>query len=62
MCEVPLDDWANGDSVDVFFTYGFVVIRLGVYGLKKIEMLYLLDLFLGKGQERRCKLACVKCF
>ena len=22
MCEVPLDDWANGGSVDVFFTYG----------------------------------------
>ena len=22
MCEAPLDDWANGGSVDVFFTYG----------------------------------------
>ena len=29
-----------------------VVIRLGVYGLKKTEMLYLLDLFLGKGAEK----------
>ena len=22
MCEVSLDGWANGGSVDVFFTYG----------------------------------------
>ena len=22
VCEAPLDDWANGSSADVFFTYG----------------------------------------
>ena len=22
VCETPLDDWTNGGSVDVFFTYG----------------------------------------
>ena len=22
MCEAPLDEWTNGNSVDVFFTYG----------------------------------------
>ena len=22
VCESPLDDWINGGSVDVFFTYG----------------------------------------
>ena len=23
MCGAPLDDWTNGGSVDVFFTYGY---------------------------------------
>ena len=22
VCETPLDDWTNGGSADVFFTYG----------------------------------------
>ena len=26
VCGAPLDDWANGSSVDVFFTYGMVLV------------------------------------
>ena len=30
MCEVHLDDWVNGDSVDVFFTYDKILVLWGV--------------------------------
>ena len=30
MCGVPLDDWTNGDSVDVFFKYDIVLVLWGV--------------------------------
>ena len=30
MCEAPSDDWTNGGSVDVFFTYDMVLVLWGV--------------------------------
>ena len=38
-----------------------VVIQLGVAGLKKIRLVYLLDLFEGRGEKGQCDLACVEC-
>ena len=37
-----------------------VVIQLGVPGLKKARLLYLLDLFGERGEEGWCDLVCVK--
>ena len=37
-----------------------VVIRLGVTGLKKTGLVYLPDLFGGRGVEGWCSLVCVK--
>ena len=37
-----------------------VVIRLGVSGLKKIRLVYLLDLFEGRGEKGQCDLVCVE--
>ena len=37
-----------------------VVIRLGVSGLKKIRLVYLLDLFEGTGEKGQCDLVCVE--
>ena len=39
-----------------------VVIRLGVTGLKKTRVVYLLDLFEGRGEKRQSNLVCVECF
>ena len=36
------------------------VIRLGVTGLEKIRLVYLLDLFEGRGEKRPCDLECVE--
>ena len=30
VCGASLDDWANGGSVDAFFTYGMVLVLWGV--------------------------------
>ena len=30
MCGVPLDDWTNGGSVDIFFSYDLVLVLWGV--------------------------------
>ena len=30
MCEAPSDDWTNGGSVDVFFTYDMGLVLWGV--------------------------------
>ena len=30
MCGASLADWANGGSVDVFFTYGMILVLWGV--------------------------------
>ena len=37
-----------------------VVVRLGVAGLKKIRVMYLLDLFDGRGEKGQCDLACME--
>ena len=37
-----------------------VVIRLGETGLKKTRLVYLLDLFEGRGEEGWCDLVCEK--
>ena len=37
-----------------------VVTRLGVTGLKKTRIVYLLDLFEGKGEKEQCDLVCVE--
>ena len=37
-----------------------VVTRLGVTGLKKTRVVYLLDLFEGKGENEQCDLVCVE--
>ena len=37
-----------------------VVIRLVVSGLKKIRLVYLLDLFEGRGEKGQCDLVCVE--
>ena len=37
-----------------------VVTRLGVTGLKKTRVVYLLDLFEGKGEKEQCDLVCVE--
>ena len=37
-----------------------VVVRLGVAGLKKIRVMYLLDLFEGRGEKGQCDLACME--
>ena len=39
-----------------------VVIQLGVTGLKKTRVVYLLDLFEGRGEKRQSNLVCVECF
>ena len=36
------------------------VIQLGVTGLKKIRLLYLLDLFEGRGEKEQCDLVCME--
>ena len=38
----------------------FLVIRLGLTGLKKIRILYFLDLFKEKGENGQCDLVCVE--
>ena len=38
-----------------------VVIRLGVIGLKKTKLVYLLALFEGRGEKVCCDLVCVEC-
>ena len=38
-----------------------VVIQSRVTGLKKIKILYLLDLFEGSGEKRQCDIKCVEC-
>ena len=37
-----------------------VVIRLGVTGLEKTRVVYLLDLSEGRGENGQCDLACVE--
>ena len=37
-----------------------VVIQLGVNGLKKTEVVYLLDLFEGRGEKGQCDLVCLE--
>ena len=37
-----------------------VVTRLGVTGLKKTRVVYVLDLFEGKGEKKQCDLVCVE--
>ena len=50
-----IGDLASGDLRNPL-----VVIRLGVTGLKKTRIVYLLSLFEGKGEKRQCDLACVE--
>ena len=38
-----------------------VVIRLGATVLKKTRIVYLLDLFEGRGEKEQCDLVCVEC-
>ena len=38
-----------------------VVIQLGVTGLKKVKVVYLLDLFEGRGEKGQCDLMCLEC-
>ena len=38
-----------------------VVIELGVTGLKKTKVVYLLDLFEGRGEKGQCDLMCLEC-
>ena len=38
-----------------------VAIRLGVTGLKRIRILYLLDLFEGRGEKGQYDIVCVEC-
>ena len=38
-----------------------VVIQLRVTGLKKTKVVYLLDLFEGRGEKGQCDLMCLEC-
>ena len=38
-----------------------MAIRLGVTGLKRIRILYLLDLFEGRGEKGQYDIVCVEC-
>ena len=38
-----------------------MVIQLGATGLKKSKVVYLLDLFKGRGEKGQCHLVCLQC-
>ena len=38
-----------------------VVIQLGVTGVKNTKVVYLLDLFGGRGEKGQCDLVCLEC-
>ena len=55
MCGAPLDDWSNGGSVDVFFTYGMVIVLWGVGRILGMGMEFRDRIMLNCFREPKCQ-------